>query len=117
MNHTDTDDFCRQCCFFFRFYSDHKNFTMVIIRDLCEQCKKIQRPNSSTFSKISKAQVVMLKAAKEGHLNCVKTCLTAGANVNQLVPVDRDSNVSRRWNLKRDRESVQMGSYSLDESC
>ena len=62
-----------------------------ILQGLCEQCNKIKKPGTTTFKEITKADVVMLTSAKEGHLNCVEACLAKGTDVNQLVPVDKNN--------------------------
>ena len=59
----------------------------IILRGLCEQCKKKHKPAKNAYEELTKADIVMLHAATEGHLNCVQVCLTAGTNVNQLVPL------------------------------
>ena len=58
---------------------------------LCEQCKRRQKPRHERYEKVTRADMVMLNAATQGHLNCMEVCLAAGASVNQLVPVPRST--------------------------
>ena len=71
---------------------ESKSKKRLVLRGLCEECKKKQKPGNDMFQHLTRADVVMLKAANDGHVNCVKACLDAGANVNQLMSITVNRN-------------------------
>ena len=93
------------------------NKRRTILRGLCEQCKKKQKPAKKLFENLTRADVVLVYAATEGHSGCVKACLTAGANANQLIPVEKHT--SKAFNQiywRKDRETSNQHTTALLKS-